>query len=112
MADWNEIITGRSSVGRARPLILAMNALRRREEEIERRLGIIPDRVRGIGPRFRSEGERVPGRYNVSVFMGRSSQFPATPHINIRKQPNTQPHCLALRFGSQGQPVAPPPMFL
>ena len=28
MGDWNEIITGGSSMGRARPLLLAMNALR------------------------------------------------------------------------------------
>ena len=46
---------------RARPLVLAMNALRRQEEELERRLGIIPDRIRGISPRFRNEGERVLG---------------------------------------------------
>ena len=56
MADWNGIVTGRSSVGRARPLILAMNALRRGEEEMERRLEVIPDRGRGVDPRFRSEG--------------------------------------------------------
>ena len=48
MGDWNKIVTGRSSMGRARPLILAMNALRRREEEVERRPGIIPDRGRGL----------------------------------------------------------------
>ena len=55
MAGWNKIITGRSSMGRARPLILAMNALRRREEEMDRRLGVIPGRGRGVGPIFRSE---------------------------------------------------------
>ena len=111
MADWNGIVTGRSLMGRARPLILVMNALRRREEEMERRLGIIPDRRRGVDSRFRSEGERVLGRENVSVFMGKSRQFPAPPQINIRKQPHTQPCCLALGFGSQGQPVAPAPCF-
>ena len=68
MADRNEIITGRSLMGRARPLILAMNALRRREEEMERRPGVIPDRGRGVNSRFRSEGERVPGRENVKCF--------------------------------------------
>ena len=69
MGDWNEIVTGRSSMGRARPLILAMNALRRRAEEVERRPGIIPDRGRGVNARFRSEGEGVPGRENV-CFVG------------------------------------------
>ena len=44
MVDWNKIITGRSLMGRVRPLILAMNALRRREEDMERRPGVIPDR--------------------------------------------------------------------
>ena len=72
MADWHKIITGRSSMGRARSLILAMNALRRREEEMERRPGVILDRGRGVNPRFRREGERVLGRENVSIFMGRS----------------------------------------
>ena len=48
MADWNKIVTGRSSMDRARPLILAMNALRRRREEgQERRPGIIPDGGKG-----------------------------------------------------------------
>ena len=56
MGDWNEIIMGRSSMRRARPLILAMNALRGLEEEMERRPGINPNRVRGINPRFRNEG--------------------------------------------------------
>ena len=48
MADWNEIVTGRSLMARARSLILAMNALRRREEEMERRLGVMPDREVGL----------------------------------------------------------------
>ena len=47
MGDWNEIITGRSSVRRARPLILAMNVLRRQEEEMERIPGINPGRGQG-----------------------------------------------------------------
>ena len=47
MGDCNEIIMGRSSMRRARPLMLAMNALRRQEEEMERRPGINPGRGRG-----------------------------------------------------------------
>ena len=99
-------------MGRARPLLLAMNALRRREEEMERRPGVIPGRGRGVNARFRSEGERVPGRENICVFMGRSRQFLAPPQIDIRNQPHTQPHCLALGSRSQSQTVAPPPIFL
>ena len=78
-------------MGRVRPLILAMNALRRREEEMERRPGIIPDRGRGVNARFKSEGERVPGRENVCVFMGRSRQFPVPPQVEIRKHPIPSP---------------------
>ena len=59
-------------MGRVRPLILAMNTLRRREEEMEKKPGVIPDRGRGVDARFRNEGERVPGRGNICVFMGRS----------------------------------------
>ena len=49
MGDWNEIITGRSSMGRVRPLLLAMNVLRQREEE-ERERGpvVIPGGGRGV----------------------------------------------------------------
>ena len=72
MGDWKEIMMGRSSMGRARPLLLAMNSLRRREEEIERRPGVIPGRGRGVDARFRNEGERVPRRGNICIFMGRS----------------------------------------
>ena len=99
MGDWNEIITGRSAMRRARPLILAMNALRRQEEEMERRPGINPDRGRGVISRFRN-WERVPGRENNSIFMGRSRSFPVPPQMDtIRKQPHTQPHCLTSGFG-------------
>ena len=84
MGDWNEIIMGRSSMRRARPLILAMNALRRQEEEMERRPGINPGRGRGVNVRFRN-WERVPGRENASMFMGRSRPFLAPPQVHIRK---------------------------
>ena len=96
---------------RARALIFAMNALRRQEEEMERRPGINPGRGRGVDARLRN-WERVLGRENASVFMGRSRSFPAPPQANIRKQPHTQPCCLTLGFRSQGQPMAPTPHFL
>ena len=49
MGDWNEIMMGRSSMGRAMPLLLAMNTLRQREEEgRERGLGVILGGGRGL----------------------------------------------------------------
>ena len=75
MGDWNEMIMGRSSMRRARPLLLAMNALRRREEEMERRPGVIPGRGRGVDARFRSEGERVPGSENVFLWVGADNSW-------------------------------------
>ena len=62
---------GRSSMRRVRLLLLVMNALRCREEEMVRRPGVIPGRGRGVDARFRN-GEKVPGRENICVFMGRS----------------------------------------
>ena len=113
MGDWNEIVMGRSSMGRARPLLLAMNASRRREEEgRERGPGVIPGGGRRVYVSIRNEGERVPGRENHCVFMARSRWFPAPIHTEIRKQPHTQPCCLALGSRSQSQPVAPTPHFL
>ena len=56
---------------RAKPLVLVMNAIRRQDEEMERRPEINLDRERGVNARFRN-WERVLGRENVSVFMGRS----------------------------------------
>ena len=107
MGDWNEIITGRLAMRRARPLILAMNAMRREQEEMERRPGVNPGRERGVISRFRN-WERVPGRGNNNMFMGRSRSFPAPPQTDaIRTQPQTQPRCLTLGYRSQSQPVAP-----
>ena len=67
MGDMYEILSGRSSTRRARPLILAMNALWRREEEMERGLGVRPYREQG-GPR--NDGERVLGE-GVTLFFGK-----------------------------------------
>ena len=94
-------------MGRARPLLLAINALRQREEERERGPGVIPGGGRGVDVRIRNDGEKVPGRENNFVCMGRSRCFPTPPHVEIRKQPHTQPCCLALGFRFQSQPVAP-----
>ena len=108
MGDWNEIITRRLAMRRARPLILAMNAMRREQEEMERRPGVNPGRGRGVILRFRN-WERVPGRAN-NMFMGRSRSFPVPPQTDaIRTQPHTQPHCLTLGYRSQSQSVAPNP---
>ena len=52
MANWEDVINNRITMGRARPLFLAVNALRRRREEgeQERRPGVIPFLGRGIVP--------------------------------------------------------------
>ena len=65
MGDMNEIISGRSSMGTAQPLLLAMAALRRREEKMQGGLGVIPNREQGAQ---RNDGERVPGRGSNFVF--------------------------------------------
>ena len=52
MADWDSIIKDRVTMGRSRPLCLAMNAARRRRkaEQEERRPGVIPFLGRGDCP--------------------------------------------------------------
>ena len=98
-----------------------MNALRRQEEEEERRPGINLGRGRGVISRFRN-WERVPGRENNSMFMGRSRSFPVPPQTDtIRKQPHTWPHCLTSgfeyvapnsHFPQRNQPPVPPYFYL
>ena len=68
MGDWNEIVMGRSSMGRTRPLLLAMNVLRcRKEGERERGPGVISGGGRGVDVRIRNDGKRVPGWENNCV---------------------------------------------
>ena len=52
MANWDDIINNRLTMGRARQLCYAMNAERRRREngEEERRPGVMPLLGRGIRP--------------------------------------------------------------
>ena len=94
-------------MGRSRLLCYAVNAMRRRREEDieERRPGINPLIGRGIRPvvpRFQ-HSDRVPGgnNYNYNhMARGRSRSFPAPqPYLEIRRQPYSQPHCLAAGFG-------------
>ena len=90
-------------MGRARPLFLAVNALRRREEgEEERRPGVIPFLGRGIvlaEPRSNQQ-ERVPGRNStINTVRGRSRSYPAPPPNIFRSQPHSQPCCLTAGFG-------------
>ena len=101
-------------MGRARPLLLAITAQRRREEEMQRGPGVIPNGGQGAHSRMSgNDGERVPGSQNNLVFLGRSRSFPAQADVpNIRRQPHTQPHCLALGSRFQSQSRAPPPIFL
>ena len=51
MANWDDIISNRLTMGRSRQLCYAINAERRREnEEEERRPGVMPLLDRGIRP--------------------------------------------------------------
>ena len=57
----------------------------------------------------RNDGGRVPGNRNNNALLGRSRGFPAQAGVpNIRRQPHTQPCCLAL--GAQFKGKAPPPI--
>ena len=105
MADWDDIINNRLTMGQARHLCYALNAARRRRDngEEERRPGVMPllDRgIRPVVPHFK-HWDRVPGEnsYNYST-RGRNRSFPAPqPYLEIRRQPHSLPHCLAGGFG-------------
>ena len=77
MADWNDIINHRITMGHVRSLCYALNAARRRREEgiEEWRPGVNPFLGRGIrpvGPRF-NHWKRVLGNSNnVNMALGRS----------------------------------------
>ena len=108
MADWDNIINNWITMDRSRHLCYALNALRKRREagEEERRPGIIPLIGRGIRPivpRF-NHWERVPGGNNFRCYArGRSRSFPAPQPLDIRRQPHSQPCCLAAGFGYVAQ---------
>ena len=110
MADWDDIINNRITMGRARQLCNALNAARRRREEGigEWRPGVNPFLGRGIRPivpQF-NHWERVPGNNNnINMDQGRSRSFPAPSQVIIRRQPHSQPCCLMAGFGY----VAPTP---
>ena len=57
-------------------------------------------------------GRGFQGARIILFFLGRSKSFPAPADIpNTRRQPHTQPHCLALGSRSQSQSTATPPHF-
>ena len=63
MCDWNTITMGRPSMGRARPLLLAVTAKRRRED-LQGGPGVIPNGGHGALVRdgiVRNDGGRVSG---------------------------------------------------
>ena len=85
MGDLQDVITGRSSMRTARPLLIGINTWRREMEEVEVR----PDRGRGawglIGRR-----ERVPGGGGTCLFReGKVLSCYRNPPI--RPQPPTLP---------------------
>ena len=110
MGDWNTITMGRQSMGRARPLLLAV-AVQRGREDMQGGPGAIHNGGQGALGRdwiARNDGGRVPGNQDYYIFLGRSRGFPVQARLplspqevgipHIRRQPHTQPHCLT--FGS------------
>ena len=87
MADWDNIMNNRLTMGRSRTLIYALNAAQRRRENIEeeRRLGLIRLAGRGIRPvvvvpSFEHFGGFWEEYYYLdNTLRGRSRPFP-TPH--------------------------------
>ena len=113
MADWDDIINNQITMGRPRHLCYALNAMRRREAgEEERRPRVIPLIGRGIRPivpRF-NHCERALGGNNLGYCArGRSRSFPAPQPLDIRRQPHSQPCCLAAGFGYVAQNAQFPP---
>ena len=112
MANWDDIINNKITMGRARHLCYALNVARRRRAEgiDEWRPGVNPFIGRGIRPilpRF-NHWERVPENNNYRyAAQGRSRSFPAPPQQDIRRQPHSQLHCLTAGFGY----VAPNALF-
>ena len=118
MADWDDIISNRLTMGRSRPLIYALNAAQRRREngEEERRQGLIPPKGRGIRPvvvvpRFEYFGGFREEKYYLdSTARGRNRPFP-TPcpflQIHHRFQLYSQPYCKARGFVGYANPNIP-----
>ena len=118
MADWDDIINNRLTMGRSRPLIYALNTAQRRREngEEERRLGLIPPAGRGIRPVvvvpiFEHFGGFWEENYYLdNTARGRSRPFLA-PHpflqIHHQFQLHSLPCCMAHGFGGYANPNIP-----
>ena len=103
MANWDDIMCNRLTMGRSRLLCYAVNTERRRREngEEERRLGLIPPAGRGIRPvvpRFEHWGGlREENFYLNNTARERSRPFPTTqPYLQIhhRYQLHSLPCCV------------------
>ena len=108
MANWDDIINNRLTMGRSRQLCYAVNAERRRREneEEERQLGVMPLLGRGIRPvlpRFQHWDQfQEENFYLNNTARGRSRLFPTPqPFLEIyhRRQPHSLPHFMAAGFG-------------
>ena len=108
MANWDDIMNNRLTMGRVRQLCYAMNAERRRREngEEERRPGVMPLLGRGIRPvvlQFQHWDGFWEENFNYNYMArGRSRSFPTPqPYLEIhyRRQPHSLPHCMAAGFG-------------
>ena len=114
MANWDDIMNNRLTMGRVRQLCYTMNAERTRREngEEERRPGVMPLLGRGIRPVvlwFQHWDGFWEENFNYNYMArGRSRSFPAPqPYLEIRRQPHSLPHCMAAGFGD----VAPNSQF-
>ena len=90
MANWDDIINNRLSMGRPRQLCYALNAQRKRREngEEERGLGVMPLQDRGIRPvvpRFQQWDGIWEENFNFNnMAQGRSRSFPTPqPFLKI-----------------------------
>ena len=108
MANWDNIINNRLTMGRMRQLCYAINAERRRREngEEERQLGLMSLLGRGIRPvvpRLQHwDGFWEENFYLNNTTRGRSRLF-TTPQpfseIHHRRQPHSLSCCMAAGFG-------------
>ena len=117
MANWDDIINNRLTMGRSGQLCYAVNAERRkRENEEERQLGVMPLLGRGIRPvvpRFQHwDGFREENFYLNNMARGRIRPFPPPqPFLEIhhRRQPHSMPCCMAAGFGYMAPNAQFPP---
>ena len=116
MAEWEDIINNRLTMGRGRSLTYAANAERRQREEEERRPGARPLAGRGVGPkppRFLQWERLREENFQRTMQRGRSRPtFMPRPFIQIHHAyvPLNLPHYPVARFGQFGYVIPNAPV--